>query len=183
MDNCYAIWAVIMNKETTAEFGDNATTPPVSSFFLPCECKPGGPGFHAIDPFAYDIVPARINGTLGILHYDPPVYGIATISDGDPILGFLVTITHKETVALLDRMKGAFGPDGFNFHTRVMTEAKDANGQPVKCWAYVVTDRVLAAYESIEQVPNGIWDEDKRLETLLEKLESEEDKPEEDTLD
>lgn len=171
-----------MIKETTAEFGDSATTPPVSTFFLPCECKPGGPGFPAIDPFSYDIVPAYINGTLGILHYDPPVYGIVTISDGDPILGFLVTITHKETVALLDRMKGAFGPGGFNFHTRVMTDAKDENGQSIKCWAYALTDRVLAAYESIEQVPNGIWDQDTKLELFLEKIESE-DKPEEDTLD
>src|SRR4051812_45484274 len=116
-----------MSEEITkeeAEFGESGSEKQVTTFFLACECKPGTQTFSVLDPFTYDLQPAWIYGSLGILHYDPPVYSIVTTHDeGDPIFGYVMTISHPDTVSLLDRMKGFYGKEGFNMHIRNLVVA------------------------------------------------------------
>ncbi len=51
-------------------------------------------------------------------------------------------------------------------------------------WAYTVAPQVISAYESIEQVENGLWDDEDEslieLEELLDEINSSEDDEEED---
>lgn len=150
--------------------GDEMKQEP-STFFLPCECKPGTALFSVLDPFAYDIKPAYIHGTLGIMNYKPISYAIIDLyPDADPLMGYVCTITHKDTVTLLDKIKGYNGPDAFNFHVRVMADVYTDVNDKSTAWCYVLSDHVLDSYESIEQVEFGMWADDKKQEELLEKL-------------
>jgi len=166
-----------MSEENTeqAEFGTNGSDKIVSTFFLACECKPGTPTFSVLDPFTYDIQPAWTYGSLGILHYDPPVYGIVTThEDGDPIFGYVMTISHPDTVSLLDRMKGFYGKEGFNMHIRSLVLVNLPEGKEILAWAYMISPSVISSYESIEQVENGLWDNsDTKLLDLEQQLEEE----------
>lgn len=163
-----------------AEFGEVGSEKQVNTFFLACECKPNTPAFSILDPFVYDIQPAWIYGSLGILHYDPAVYGIVTThDDGDPIFGYIMTISHPDTITLLDRMKGVYGKDGFNMHTRNLVVVNLSDGKEVLAWAYTISPNVISAYESIEQVENGLWDNtDSKLLDLEQQFDG--DDPEED---
>ncbi len=165
-----------------AEFGGVGKETQINRFFLACECKPGSPLFSVIDPFAYDVEPAYIFGGLGTLHYDPPSYSIISISDdNEPLFGYILTITHEDTIALLDRLKGFYGHGGFNYHLRISGFAMKEEGEPEKVWIYVATDNVVSVYETIEQIDRGIWNEDDtKLIEFAEKIEQEMDEEEDD---
>ncbi len=162
------------------EFGSAGEDQQVNYFFLACECKPGAPGFAVLDPFVYDTKPGWILGTFGIIHYDPAIYAIVTIDDDvDPIFGYMMTISHPDTVSLLDRMKGYYSEEGFNTHIRKLVLVSFEDGKEELAWAYVLSPQVISSYESIEQVDNGIWDsKDTKLLELEERFFEEEDEEE-----
>lgn len=59
------------------------------TFFLACEFKPSGANslWSTFEPFAYDIKPAFIYGTLGMIGYNPDSYAILDVYDeGSPLL-------------------------------------------------------------------------------------------------
>lgn len=173
-----------MNKKTKAEFG-SAGDEPCNQFFLACEIKPYTKLFNIIDPFAYDIIPAKLSGYLGILNYDDPVYAITTTKGDlkDFIYGYVITITHPETIQLLDRLKWCFGESCYSVHERILQNALDRDNKEIKCWAYELTDKVLSKYESIEQIEDGIWDEDQTLLDFKKQDEEKNDNDEDDEED
>lgn len=155
----------INKKKKKDNLGDLRT------FFLACEFKPGSTLFSVLDPFAYDIKPAFIHGSLGVLSYKPETYSIIDVNDeSEPLLGYVMTITHPDTVLLLDKIKG-FNGDSFNVHTRKLVHAFTDVHDVVNAWCYQISSHVLDAFESIEQVELGLWDEsdDKQI-ALLEKI-------------
>jgi len=142
------------------------------TFFLACEFKPNSDLFSVLDPFAYDISPAFIHGSLGIISYEPEAYSIIDAEDASPpLLGYILTITHPETILLLDKIKGVYGPNAFNTHNRVVVKAYTDIDEEHDAWCYLLSEFVLEHYEQIEQVEMGLWDDadDEQIE-LLERL-------------
>ena len=142
------------------------------TFFLACEFKPNSDLFSVLDPFAYDISPAFIHGSLGVISYDPTSYAVIDIQDNsEPLLGYVMTITHPDTILLLDKIKGDYGNNSFNMHDRVAAKAFTDVDESQDAWCYVLNEFVLENFEQIEQVEMGMWDEedDQQIE-LLEKL-------------
>lgn len=143
----------------------------IRTFFLACEFKPGAAFWSVLDPFAYDIRPAFIHGSLGILAYEPAAYSIVEIGDEcQPLLGYTMTITHPETILLLDRMKGYLGIDSFNTHTRKLVHAYTDVNKVCNAWCYTLSASVLNAFQQIETVEFGMWDDDEKQVHLLERI-------------
>lgn len=141
------------------------------TFFLACEFKPGTELWKTIEGFAYDIKPAFIYGSLGIISYEPDSYGILEVSqDLEPLMGYICTITEPITLQLLDKIKGYQGNFAFNFHKKTLVHAYTDVNVVQDAWAYIVSDSVLEAYRSIEKIDFGIWNEDQKQIELLEKI-------------
>lgn len=141
------------------------------TFFLACEFKPRSSLFSVLDPFAYDIKPAFIYGSLGILAYDPEAYAVVdTNRSSQPLMGYIVTITHPDTLSLLDKIKGFNGYESFNTHYRKIVKAYTDIDEKKEAWCYVLSDYVLESFQQLEQVEFGIWGEDEILVDFLEKI-------------
>lgn len=150
-----------------------AGSPPqkTDSFFLACEFKPGGAHWGVVEPFAYDLRPAFMYGSLGILGYDPMSYAVVEEGKGcQPLMGYLMTITCPDMVQLLDRLKGIMGEGGFSLHARRQIEAFADVGKPQPAWCYMISGPVLNAYQSIETVEFGMTTKDERQTRLLNKI-------------
>lgn len=142
-----------------------------TSFFLACDFSPGGQCWSVVEGFAYDIMPAYILGNLGILSYEPNYYSI--IDEGelyDPLMGYLMTITCKEMVSLLDKAKGFLGEGAFNWHERKLVKAHTEVGKPQEAWAYMLAPDVFRSYQSMETVEYGMLKEDEKKHELLQEL-------------
>lgn len=144
----------------------------IRTFFLACEFKPSAEFWNVLESFAYDIKPAFIYGSLGIISYDPAAYSIVEVNDEcQPLLGYIMTITHPETVMLLDRMKGYLGQNSFNTHVRKLVHAYTDMEKVQNAWCYTLSNNVINAYQQIEAVEFGMWDDnDEKQVTLLEKI-------------
>lgn len=143
----------------------------IRTFFLACEFKPSAEFWSLVEPFAYDIKPAFIHGNLGILAYEPPSYSIVEANDEcQPLLGYVMTITNPETIMLLDRVKGYLGENSFNTHVRKLVHAYTDVDKVQNAWCYMLSGNVLNAYQQIESVEFGMWDDDENQVTLLEKI-------------
>ena len=143
----------------------------IRTFFLACEFKPGSELWSVLDGFAYDVKPAYIHGLLGVIGYEPESYSVIKLSDdGQPLLGYICTITEPTTIMLLDKIKGYMGPGAFCVHDRLLVKAHTDLDNNTLAWVYILSDPVLEAYQSIEQVEFGIWDEDEKQMELLEKI-------------
>lgn len=147
------------------------------TFFLACEFKPNTPMFSVLDPFAYDIKPAFIYGSLGVVaytgnHRQPECYAVVDADEGSsPLIGYIVTITEPDTVILLDRIKGVYGEESFNTHQKRQVKAYTDVKVPQDAWCYVLSESVLEQYEQIEQVEFGLWDEEDDAQVnFLEKI-------------
>jgi hypothetical protein len=142
------------------------------TFFLACELKPESDLWSVIDPFAYDVKPAFIFGSLGVISYEPEAYSIIDIDENSsPLLGYICTITHPDTILLLDKLKGVQGPEAFNYHQRKLVHAYTDIEEMHNAWCYVLSEKVLDHYRQIEQIEFGIFEEDEKLIDLLEKIE------------
>jgi len=159
-------------KNRISKYLNKGKNTELSRFFLSCEFKPHSNLWSAFDPFAYDIKPAFIHGSLGIISYEPMTYSIIDINEESPLmLGYVFTITHSETILLLDKVKGFNGPQAFNTHLRRPVKVSTDVNVSEDAWCYVLSDQVLEHYEQLEQVEFGMWDqEDKQLVALLEKI-------------
>jgi len=159
-----------MKNRITPGYEDDITE--LRTFFLPCEFKPNTPFFSILDPFAYNIQPAFIHGSLGIISYNPETYSIIDIDDvGSPLLGYIMTITEPDTIMLLDKIKGYFGPNAFNTHNKKVVKAFTDIEMSQDAWIYQLSETVLEKYQQIEQVELGIWDEsDENQVDFLEKI-------------
>ncbi len=144
----------------------------IRTFFLACEFKPKAEFWSIIEPFAYNIKPAFIYGNLGIIAYEPAAYSIVVASEEcEPLLGYIMTITHPETIMLLDRMKGYLGENSFNTHVRRLVHAYTDVDKVQNAWCYMLSSNVINAYQKIESVEFGIWDDnDDKQANLLEKI-------------
>lgn len=146
----------------------------IKTFFLACEFKPGGANSlwsASIGSFAYDVKPAFIYGSLGIIGYEPESYSIIDTSDNSPpLLGYLCTITEPTTCLLLDKIKGVYGNNTFNYHTKKLVRAYTDLQTEVNAWAYVISDNVLENFEQVEQIEFGLWEDDKEQIELLEQI-------------
>jgi hypothetical protein len=144
----------------------------IRSFFLACEFKPNSDLFSVLDPFAYDIKPAFIHGSLGIVAYEPEAYAIVDADEkSPPLMGYIMTITHPDTILLLDKIKGVNGPTGFNYHTKKLVHVYTDIDVVQNAWIYILSESALDAYEQIEQVEFGLWDEeDEQQISFLEKM-------------
>ena len=143
------------------------------TFFLACEFKPKLDLWSVLDPFAYDVKPAFIYGSLGVIAYEPESYAIVDIDkESPPLLGYIMTITHQDTILLLDKIKGYNGIDAFNYHTRKLVHAYTDVQEVTDAWCYVLSESVLESYQQIEQIEFGLHDdEDEDQMALLEKIE------------
>lgn len=147
-------------------------------YFLACEFKPKSPFWSVIEPFAYDIKPAYINGSLGIINYNksfPDSYAIVDVIDkgvSDPLLGYIFTCSNIDTQILLDKIKCYYGVNSVNFHNKKQIKAYiDSTGNEyVNAWFYSLSNLIVDQFSIIEQVLYGIWD--KKDEELLLFLES-----------
>lgn len=144
----------------------------IRRFFLSCEYKPGGEFWNIIEPFAYDIKPAYIFGTLGIVSYQPESYAIVEVGkDCDPLMGYVMTITNPDTIQFMDRAKYFLGENAFNMHVRSLTRAYIDTDNYIDTWIYMLSQNVLTAYQKMETVEFGIWDDqDEGQAHLLEKV-------------
>jgi hypothetical protein len=143
----------------------------INRFFLACEFKPYSSLWSVLDPFAYDIKPAFIHGKLGIISYKPDSYAILeTGLPNEPLLGYVMTITHSETILLLDKIKGYNGPKAYNAHLRQLVHAYTDVNKVVTAWGYVLGNSVLSYYSQIQQIEFGLWAEDKKQIDLLDKI-------------
>jgi hypothetical protein len=144
----------------------------IRTFFLACEFKPKAEFWNIIEDFAYNIKPAFIYGSLGIITYEPAAYSIVEANDEcQPLLGYIMTITHPETIMLLDRIKGYLGENSFNTHVRKLVTAYTDIHKSKNAWCYTLSNNVINAYQQIEAVEFGMWDDnDEKQVTLLEKI-------------
>lgn len=146
----------------------------LKTFFLACELKPKSEELWSVlEPFAYDVKPAFIHGSLGVLSYDPETYAIVdTNEESPPLLGYLTTITHPGTILLLDKLKGFNGANAFNYHIKKLVHAYTDLEEVTNAWCYLLSDYVLDTYQSLEVIEFGLWheDDDEQVE-LLEKIE------------
>lgn len=152
-------------------FGKPERLTEINRFFLACEFKPHSALWSVLDPFAYSVKPAFIYGKLGVISYSPESYAVLeTGQHGEPLLGYVVTITEPDTVLLLDKIKGYNGPDAFNTHVRQLTHCYTDLNKVVTAWTYVLSKPVLEAYTQIQQIEFGLWSEDEKQIALLDKI-------------
>jgi hypothetical protein len=143
----------------------------VTTYFFACEFKPGSELWSVLDGFAYDVKPAFIYGSLGVISYEPESYSIIDVnSQNQPLLGYICTITEPITASLVDKIKGYYGNKAFSYHTKKLVHAYTDLDNFTNAWAYVLSDYVLESYEQIEQIEFGIWDHDEKQIHLLEKI-------------
>jgi hypothetical protein len=143
----------------------------IRRFFLACEFKPHSKLWSALEPVAYDVVPAFTHGKLGVLSYQPATYAIVSLDDDDePLMGYLMTITNPDGILLLDKIKGFNGKNAFNTHVRTLSHVFTEPKKVTSAWCYIVTPSVLGVYQQIEQIEWGMWEEDKEQLELLEKI-------------
>lgn len=144
----------------------------VTTIFLACEFKPNTRMFSVLDPFAYDIKPAFIYGSLGVISYDPISYSIIDANEnGQPLLGYILTITEPDTIELLDKIKGYHGEDAFNMHDKKLIKAYTSIEEKQSAYIYQLSEYALAAYSQIEQIELGLWHEtDNNQIEFLEKI-------------
>lgn len=155
----------IMNSQSPDDPDD------VRQFFLACEYKPGGEFWNLIEPFTYDIKPAYMYGSLGVMSYEPESYSVVEVNEkAQPLMGYLLTITHPETIDFLDRAKYYLGEDAFSFHIRRLVKVYTGPKEVTNAWCYVVSNPVLAAYQQVETVEFGMWDDDEKQIKLLEQI-------------
>lgn len=141
------------------------------TYFLACEFKPGSELWSVLDGFAYDVKPAFIYGSLGIISYEPNSYSIIDLNpDATPLMGYICTITEPITALLLDKIKGYYGENSFNTHTKKLVHAYTDVKTVQNAWAYVLSDIVLETYQTLEAVEFGVWDKDEKQIELLEKI-------------
>ena len=120
------------------------------TFFLACEFKPYSELWSVLDGFAYDVKPAFIHGSLGVLGYDPESYAIIDINEeAQPLLGYICTITEPTTLLLLDKVKGFNGKGAFNTHNKRLVHAYTDVEEVTNAWAYVLSDLVLDQHNAI----------------------------------
>ena len=142
----------------------------LNTFFLACEFKPNAPMFSILSSFAYDIQPAFIHGSLGVIAYEPESYAIIDADEnGMPLIGYILTITEPDTVSLLNKLKGYLGPNAFNFHHKKIVQAFIDVNVSKPAWVFQLSEYVLESYSQIEQVELGLTNEDD--EVLMEFLE------------
>jgi hypothetical protein len=147
------------------------TVEEIRTFFLACEYKPEGMFWNVLEPFTYDIKPAFIYGTLGILSYSPESYAIVETNDEcQPLLGYIMTITETTTVHLLDRIKHFLGENSYNTHVRKLVHAYTDLNQVTNAWCYLISSHVLNTYQQIETVEFGLVNNDPKQIALLEKI-------------
>lgn len=152
-------------------FGKPEKLTEINRFFLACEFKPQSALWSVLDPFAYNIKPAFIFGKLGVISYSPESYAVIESGlTGEPLLGYIVTITEPDTVLLLDKIKGYNGPDAFNMHVRQLTHCYTDLNKVVTAWTYVLSKPVIEAYTQIQQVEFGMWSEDAKQTALLDRI-------------
>jgi len=133
-------------------------------FFLACEFRPGGQFWNIIEPFAYEIKPCYTSGLLGILSYGLQSYSLVDLSKvNSPLFGYVMTITHPDTIMLLDTIKRCYGLDFHNTHDRVKIVVNHKNKKKERAWAYLLSAYVLNIHQQIEIVENGIYDGRKEL--------------------
>lgn len=144
----------------------------IRKFFLSCEYKPGGEFWNIIEPFAYDIQPAYIFGTLGIVSYHPESYSIVEVGkDCEPLMGYVMTLTNPDTIQFLDRTKYFLGDNAFNMHVRSLAQVHLDEDNYIQAWVYMLSQSVLTAYQKMEVVEYGIWDDkDENQAHLLAKV-------------
>jgi hypothetical protein len=143
----------------------------IKNFFLACEFKPNSVLWSVLDPFAYDVKPAFIHGTLGVINYKPEAYSIIDVNDNSPpLLGYVCTITEPTTVTLLDKVKGYNGLNSFNTHIKKLVHAYTDVEEVTDAWCYMLSEFVIESFEQIEQVEYGIWNDDQKQIDLLEKI-------------
>lgn len=151
-----------MSKKTKKRVED------IHSYFIPCELKPKGPLWSVLDPFAYDIKPAFIFGSLGVLSHEKDSYAILETNDRSaPVVGYVMTITNKDTEDLLEKIKGYGGPNHFNVHNKVLVKAYLDLDKSQKSWVFCLSNEVLSHYLSVEQVEDGLWDEEDEKQIKL----------------
>lgn len=168
------------NRLQNELFGKSELITEINRFFLACEFKPYSDLWSVLDPFAYNVQPAFIYGKLGILSYEPNSFSIIEAGRGEePLIGYLVTITHPDTILLLDKIKGYNGPNAYNTHVRQLTHVYTDIDKVVTGWCYVLTHAVLDAYAQIQQIEFGLWAEDEKQIELLDKI-TKPDEPDED---
>ncbi len=156
--------AKYLDQQTDGEDG-------IRQFFLACEFKPGGSFWSVIEPFAYDIKPAFMYGSLGVMSYDPESYSVVEANDdSQPLMGYLMTITNPETISLLDRAKCYLGPEAFNFHVRKLVHVYTDLKKTTNAWCYIISNAVLGTYQQVETVEFGMWDDDEKQVKLLEQI-------------
>jgi hypothetical protein len=74
----------------------------------------------------------------------------------------------------MDKIKGFYSLDGVNYHIRIDTTAIKEDGTEEKVWIYAVTDHIVSAYETIEQIEYGLWNKsDEKLKEFIKKVEAE----------
>lgn len=144
----------------------------IRRFFLACEYKPNGDFWNIIEPFAYDIKPAYIYGNLGVMSYEPESYSIVEMNkDCDPLMGYVMTITNPDTIQFLDRAKYFLGENAFNMHIRNLARAYVDTDTFIEAWAYMLSTNVITAYQKVQTVEYGIWDDrDEEQVSLLAKV-------------
>jgi gamma-glutamylcyclotransferase (GGCT)/AIG2-like uncharacterized protein YtfP len=152
-------------------FGKPEKLTEINRFFLACEFKPRSALWSVLDPFAYNIKPAFIHGKLGVIGYSPEAYSILEAGAGEePLLGYVVTITEPDTVLLLDKIKGYYGPDSFNTHVRQLVHCYTDVNKVLSAWCYVLSPAVVGVYSQIQQIEFGLWSEDEKQIALLDKI-------------
>lgn len=159
------------NRLRREYFGKPEKLANINRFFLACEFKPYSSLWSVLDPFAYNIKPAFMHGRLGVLSYSPDSYAIIDAkTNEEPLLGYLLTISHPDTILLLDKIKGYNGPDAYNTHVRQLVHVYTDVNKVVNAWCYVLSKPVLEAYAQIQQIEFGLWSEDERQIALLDKI-------------
>lgn len=146
-------------------------------YFLACELKPTNQSntiwSSYLSEFSYDVKPAFIHGTLGVLSYNPESYAILEINeDLPPLLGYRLTISEPTASHLLEKLKGWNGTNAFSVHHKHLGHCFTDIDVYEDCWIFKLSDTVLNLYSTIERVDLGVWDanDEKQIE-LLEEIE------------
>jgi hypothetical protein len=133
-------------------------------FFLACEYRPGGQFWNIIEPFAYEIKPCYTPGLLGIISYGLQSYSLVDISKVNaPVFGYIMTITHPDTIMFLDNVKRCFGFEFHSSHERVQIIAHHKNKKKEKAWTYMLSAHILNLHQQIEIIEDGIYDDRQEL--------------------
>lgn len=157
------LWEIAMKNRI---FEDKTEFSGIKSLFICDEFQPGAPYWNIISPFAYDIKPSYILGTLGKLFDNS--YSILELSD-DPdclIFGYTMTITEPLTIQLLDKLKCFQGFNALSFHYKMVVKTYTENSKKSKkAFCYILSPDCLDSFESIKSIERGIWRTDDKVLT------------------